>query len=169
MASVLIAKPRTTSGFRLTGSAVGATASGSPFFYIKMRSIDMKFETNLVKVTGAADTNTCWDNDEQIRSRFVIRGWMVNGQALGLSALQRYDETANSIGRGQGLTANQVGGAVGVNSMTVVLSNSRTIKFSYVRIERVDIDLDTQAPFVEVVITGYGHETTRLDYEADSD
>lgn len=166
MASVLIAKPRTTSGFRLTGTAVGATSSESPFFYIKMRSIDMKFETNLVKVTGAADTNTCWDNDEQIRSRFVIRGWMVNGQALGLSALRKYDETSTSIGRGQGLTTNQVNGPVGVGSMTVSLSNSRTIQFNYVRIERVDIDMDTQAPFVEVVITGYGHETGRTAYES---
>ena len=164
MASVLIAKPGTVSGWRLSRvgdtGPIGATADNSSFFYIKMRAIEMDFSTKLVKTTGDGDTDTYYDNDEKIYASFVIDGWMTNSQAIGLSALQRHTEAAGSKGEGQG-----VAGSSGLRSMKVNLSQSRAIYYNNVRVEEVIVNLNTQEPFIPVRIIGMGHDTTRTYYE----
>lgn len=151
MASVLIAKPGTRATAVLGGgvSAIG-TAATTTGFYIKLRQITQSFTTQMVEVTGDGDSDPVYDNDEQLDVRFTIRGWMINSQALGLKNLAH----TGTVGSGQ-----QFG------DMVVNLSNNRTVTYTSIAVRSVDIRLDLQGPFVQVVIQGVGQDTAQGAWE----
>lgn len=144
MPFLVLAKPSSHSGYRLSGtSAIGGTnaASGmvTPSFFIKFKRGQFRHQTRFEKTTGDGDKDITRDHDGYTDVAFSCIGYALSGQAIGIANLAT--QTAQD----------------GLPSMRVLMSSTRKLSYINVVVENADVVIDGDGPFIPVTLTGYAN------------
>lgn len=134
-----LGKPQTAlnAGDVLEGGKLGIAGAD---YFIKVQRFRPLYFTKLAETTGDGDKSPFWDSDQYLYMDFVLQGWMVAGQAVGIANLVVPD-------------ANPVEAVITFN-----LTSSNKLKFTAM-LERVMYDWDARSPYIGVAIIGKMHDT----------
>lgn len=125
-----LAKPGSVATI-LVGGKIGTVSTDE--FILKMLSADMMYTTKTIETTGDADdaNEPVWENSGILYGKWILRGGMISGQALGLANL------VNTSTNPQASVAFHWGG-------------SRKVTVDKLQIESINIAWRKSAPYVGV-------------------